>query len=120
MAGIRRTWDKEAYKAKALDNLEKGDDYVDKEDADKLKSRKNKEEFKHAPEGAMGPSGSSRAFLSARTDKVDLAGKVGIVEVIKPTATNSSVGPGWFCEVCQCLLKDSASYLDHINGKKRK
>jgi U4/U6.U5 tri-snRNP component SNU23 len=26
---------------------------------------------------------------------------------------------GFYCEDCQCLLKDSSSYLDHINGKKR-
>lgn len=28
------------------------------------------------------------------------------------------LGPGYWCEVCQCLQKDSISYLDHINGKK--
>lgn len=26
---------------------------------------------------------------------------------------------GYWCDVCQCLLKDSMAYLDHINGKKR-
>ena len=26
--------------------------------------------------------------------------------------------PGYWCDVCQCLLKDSMAYLDHINGKK--
>ena len=27
-------------------------------------------------------------------------------------------GVGWHCRVCDCFLKDSLTYLDHINGKK--
>lgn len=24
---------------------------------------------------------------------------------------------GYYCNVCECILRDSQSYLDHINGK---
>lgn len=79
-----------------------------------------KEEFIPASENAAGPMGSERAFLSARREKVDLESKIGKSQIINPTEGNGSAAPGWFCEVCNCLLKDSTSYLDHINGKKRK
>jgi U4/U6.U5 tri-snRNP component SNU23 len=78
-----------------------------------------REEFAPAEEGANGPMGSDRAFLKARQGPIDLEGKVGKTEVINPTTVEGSTAAGFWCEVCACLLKDSASYLDHINGKKR-
>lgn len=122
MAGnVRKTWDKEYYSAKARERLERGDDEDDEEtNATKLK-KSTKEEFKHAEEGAAGPMGSERAFLKARETKLsaDLESKVGRVEIIKPNSIEfARGGAGYFCEVCQCLLKDSASYLDHCNGKR--
>lgn len=40
-----------------------------------------KEEFQAAEDDAIGPTGSQRAFLKARTNKIDLDTKVGKVEV---------------------------------------
>lgn len=79
--------------------------------------KSNKEEFKAADEGAEGPAGSARAFLKARTQKVTLDNNVGTVRVVKSDDLNRN--GGYFCEVCDCGLKDSVAYLDHINGKKR-
>ena len=80
--------------------------------------------------------GSRRAFLKSRSRKVDLESKLGTTEIIDPGAaatTKSGVstgaslssgvtkctdGVGWHCRVCDCFLKDSLTYLDHINGKK--
>ena len=63
--------------------------------------------------------GSDRAFLKARQAPIDLESKVGKSQVINPTTVEGSTSAGFYCEVCACLLKDSQSYLDHINGKKR-
>ncbi len=67
--------------------------------------------------------GSERAYLRARTQLVDTDSKVGKIEIVKPGAAagageSGPTGPGYWCETCKCLLKDSSSYLDHINGKK--
>jgi U4/U6.U5 tri-snRNP component SNU23 len=84
--------------------------------------------------------GSKRAFLKSRTQKVDLEGKLGTTEIIDPAAasatksnlsdndvlkpssgvTKCSDGVGWHCRVCDCFLKDSLTYLDHININGRK
>lgn len=97
-----------------------------------------KEEFAPAQQGRAGPMGSERAFLKSRARKVDLEGKLGSTEIIDPAAasatrskltddaplthasgvTKCTDGVGWHCRVCDCFLKDSLTYLDHINGRK--
>jgi len=99
------------------------------------------EEFTPAISGAAGPHKSKRAFLKARRNKVDLESKVGSTEIVsaEAVATTSTAatteegsesgavsikdgitktGVGWHCKVCDCFLKDSLTYLDHINGRK--
>ena len=34
-----------------------------------------------------------------------------------PEACLLHLQAGYYCSVCDCILRDSASYLDHINGK---
>jgi len=46
---------------------------------------------------------------------LDLDKKIGKHEVVGVDAARG----GYFCETCDCTLKDSSAYLDHINGKKR-
>ena len=95
-----------------------------------------KEEFVKAEEGAAGPALSKRAYLKARRKLVDLESKVGSTEIINPDAVavsksktdgtckisdgveKAATGVGWYCKVCDCYLKDSIGYLDHINGRK--
>ncbi|XP_019422672.1 PREDICTED: zinc finger matrin-type protein 2-like isoform X3 [Lupinus angustifolius] len=39
------------------------------------------------------------------------------LKVVTPIAPLSQQA-GYYCSVCECVVKDSANYLDHINGKK--
>ncbi|KAG7354390.1 hypothetical protein IV203_003746 [Nitzschia inconspicua] len=154
----RRTWDVEAYEKRAQERLKNetagggsknkskqrgstavatngeapplhGGVYDDDNDA-------HREEFVPAAAGAAKAHQSQRAYLKARSSKVDsLDSKIGSVEIINPEATatvrskvtDSAVGKdtavtksgvGWHCRVCDCFLRDSHAYLDHINGRK--
>jgi U4/U6.U5 tri-snRNP component SNU23 len=135
----RRKWDLETYQKKADSRARN-----EAEDDDNLPlltttSSQSKPEFQPAPEGAVGPEGSDRAFLKPRIEKVkgidDRIGTTSVVSVEAATASSSiaattatgskssdsvvtKTGVGWHCTVCDCFLKDSHTYLDHINGRK--
>lgn len=147
----RRTWDKETFEAKAKSRIKAESEGNSSSNStqrnEPLIGEKRslaetllndgddgqKEEFQEADSSRAGPMHSKRAFLKARTSKVDLESKVGTCEIINPEeAAKSSIqitdgvslvggssgGVGWYCKVCDCYLKDSLTYLDHINGRK--
>lgn len=106
----RRTWDVEAY-AKRADERAKNEAEGGTTTKKKKKSQvlntlggpqvdddELREEFQPAVKGAAGPEKSERAYLKARTKKVDVDSKIGSVEMINPEAvatTKSAVGePG--------------------------
>jgi U4/U6.U5 tri-snRNP component SNU23 len=55
--------------------------------------------------------------LSAR-EKSEISGIKSQVGVVKSLSDEKSGEAGFFCEKCNKLLKDSKSWLDHINSKK--
>lgn len=57
-----------------------------------------------------------RANLKARDRQIDLASNLHRTTVHSVTAPLSQQA-GFYCDVCDCVLKDSMAYLDHINGK---
>jgi hypothetical protein len=73
--------------------------------------------YRNAEGGAAGPEGSKRAYLQARTEDLNLEAKVNKRKVVTDATPLSQVG-GYFCELCQCTLTDSSTWLDHINGTK--
>lgn len=47
--------------------------------------------------------------------QIDLAAKLNKTQVVSVTMPLSQQA-GYYCSVCDCQLRDSQSYLDHING----
>ncbi|XP_063700520.1 zinc finger matrin-type protein 2 [Culicoides brevitarsis] len=90
----RRKWDKKEYERKALDRIYKDTEQQEKDD-----------------------EAVSREPLKRREFKVDLDSKLGKSVVISKTTPSSQSG-GYYCNVCDCVVKDSINFLDHINGKK--
>lgn len=95
----RRKWDKEEFEKIAKAKLDEDDD-----DEDEWKSS-----------GRQSPV--KREFLKPRDYRVDLESKLGKTTVITKTTPASQTG-GYYCNVCDCVVKDSINFLDHINGKK--
>lgn len=86
----------------------------------------DKEHFQQKFEAGQIESSSSKRVVKAATEtlkrRADEAAIGKIEERIneKRIVTNSTAKEmqgGFFCETCDCLLKDSTAYLDHINGR---
>jgi len=95
----RRKWDLDEYEkaAKLRDDVEKS---LAKGESSEDKGEKVK-----------------RELLKQRTFKVDLDSKLGKSVVITKNTPQAAQG-GYYCNVCDCVVKDSINFLDHINGKK--
>ncbi|XP_076045580.1 zinc finger matrin-type protein 2 [Oratosquilla oratoria] len=94
---FRRKWDRDEYEKLAQQRL--------RTDSEKDEGHNQKA----AP--------VKRDLLRQRDYKVDLDSKLGKSQVITKTTPASQTG-GYYCNVCDCVVKDSINFLDHINGKK--
>uniref|UniRef100_I3KN33 Zinc finger, matrin-type 2 n=1 Tax=Oreochromis niloticus TaxID=8128 RepID=I3KN33_ORENI len=95
---FRRKWDKDEY-----ENL--------------AQKRLAEERERERRDGKTAPP-VKRDLLRHRDYKVDLESKLGKTIVITKTTPQAEMG-GYYCNVCDCVVKDSINFLDHINGKKR-
>ncbi|KHN74986.1 Putative zinc finger protein [Toxocara canis] len=98
----RRKWDREEYEQKARERL--------------LAEKEAEEKAKRKPLRFPDEPKVKRELLKAREYKVDLESKVGRTVVINKTTPSAETG-GYYCDVCDCVVKDSINFLDHINGK---
>jgi U4/U6.U5 tri-snRNP component SNU23 len=116
----RRTWDREAASARAAERLEREEGPARGAiSGPRLLSDGVGEAapYRNAEPGMSGPEGSSRAFLTARSVDLHLDAKVNKRKLVTDATPLAAVG-GYWCELCQCTLRDSLTWLDHINGIK--
>lgn len=95
----RRKWDREEYERLAEE-----------------RKREEKEALEDDDKKKKGPP-VKREMLKQREYKIDLDSKLGKSIVINKSTPTSQSG-GYYCNVCDCVVKDSINFLDHINGKK--
>ncbi|ORX72216.1 hypothetical protein DL89DRAFT_265834 [Linderina pennispora] len=70
-----------------------------------------------APAGHPKQPKEERDLLQARTTQINLTEMVGKTQIVQASTSGASSQPGFYCKVCDVTVKDSLSYLDHINGK---
>ncbi|XP_069680425.1 zinc finger matrin-type protein 2 [Periplaneta americana] len=93
----RRKWDRDEYERLAAERIQ--------EELDAQEKAKQKQ------------PPVKRELLRQRDYRVDLESKLGKSVVITKNTPSSQTG-GYYCNVCDCVVKDSINFLDHINGKK--
>ncbi|XP_072967449.1 uncharacterized protein [Typha angustifolia] len=95
---FRRKWNKEEFLERAREREK------EEKDEGRFKSKDKTSPVQRKP-------------LKHRDYEVDLESRLGKTQVVTPIAPLSQQA-GYYCSVCECVVKDSANYLDHINGKK--
>merc|ERR1711876_83450 len=60
---------------------------------------------------------SQRTYLKQRQTELELDKNLGKSRVITQHTIKPLQG-GYWCSVCECLIKDSAAYLEHVNGRR--
>ncbi|CAK9304940.1 unnamed protein product [Gordionus sp. m RMFG-2023] len=96
MEDHRRKWDKNEFEKKAYERLVAAEK---EEDGDK----------------PMIPF--QRELLRPRDYKLNIESRIGKSIVVTKTTPVGNSG-GYYCEVCDCVVKDSINFLDHVNGRK--
>ncbi|KAF9167449.1 zinc finger, matrin-type 2 [Actinomortierella ambigua] len=101
-------WDMEEMEKRAKEREAKEDEQRKEDAARALGKTVKKSSDKPAPR--------PEDVEAAKYEKLNLESAVGKVQVVQTGPDGRT--PGFHCKVCDCILKDSQAYMDHVNGKK--
>ncbi|KAI7883234.1 hypothetical protein K492DRAFT_159557 [Lichtheimia hyalospora FSU 10163] len=107
---FRRKWDRAEYIERAKQ----------RENRDRL-AEKNEERRRMglAPIREKKDNNEQLESLKMRDDRIDFDSNIGKIQVVQGGSSGeASRQPGFYCKACDIVVKDSANYLDHINGRK--
>lgn len=96
----RKVWDKDSFLEKAKQNIMFGPERIGR----------RKDPVIPLPS-------SQRTYLKQRTQDLELDKNLGKMQVVTQHTIKPMQG-GYWCSVCECLIKDSAAWLEHINGRR--
>ncbi|ORX62183.1 hypothetical protein DM01DRAFT_1380010 [Hesseltinella vesiculosa] len=105
---FRRKWDREEYAERARKREER--ERFEAMNADRKKRGLAPLKDKNEPE-------QEKTLLTHRESKISFDHKVGKVEIVKDAGEKRNQ-PGFYCELCDSVFKDSKGYLDHVNSRK--
>ncbi|KAJ1961692.1 U4/U6.U5 snRNP associated protein, partial [Dipsacomyces acuminosporus] len=106
-AEFRRKWDEDVFDKKARERERQ----INEEEEAAERRRKGLKPRAHSSTHTQ-----DRELLQARKHAINLDEMVGKVQVVQ-SSSSASKQPGFYCKVCDVTVKDSLSYLDHINGR---
>jgi U4/U6.U5 tri-snRNP component SNU23 len=58
---------------------------------------------------------TAEAIALEKSQRINLESAIGKTQVVQ--GGPSGRAPGFYCQLCDCVLKDSTAYMDHKNGK---
>jgi len=108
-ASFRRTWDKAEYAAKAKA----------KDEEERQRMKENEELMKKGkrPRRTQEELPKPTDLMKQREAPLNLDKDLGKTIIVNNPGGRGPGQPGYYCEVCNRTCKDSAGYLDHINGR---
>merc|ERR1712113_1348542 len=96
----RKVWDKDHFIERAMNNIMFGPERIGR-----------------WKDPVIPLPASQRTFLKQRTQDLELDKNLGKAQVVTQHTIKPMQG-GYWCSVCECLIKDSAAWLEHINGRR--